>query len=417
MIISELLKSKDGFKIDSTDKINLDDNEDEFIHNKDNSNLHGSSWVYINNDQTKNNNDEYRMDVRNPLFSNAEYEPLWELHILKKHFHPTVQLFTQKLLNSETFEYDGDPIEDFSLKHFLDRFSFKNPKKIDELKRKSIPNKVFSRFRQLNHAQLNVNSEEYLNRKEDEVPVDELFIFKYLQQKKAIRKSSDGDSDDSDIESVTSLEFEDLLNNYEKYVGEDDVDFAKDFNTNPKSKPNSKSDNFIDDDENADFDEEFDDEEDDDLNMNDFDDDLSDEQEIVDDDSMESDDDIDNDEGDIDDDDEEEEEEYNFEKEPDFKIKKPRNAAPFSGKKGFSSITNDIFASAEQFDHLLEQNETDSDLEMDDDNRNCSKKRTGTNKSKQKRRLRERKPIKKNWKNKGKQQQQRMVKRRQKKTK
>lgn len=78
---------------------------------------------------------------RSPEFSRAELSPPWELTVLSRHYHPTVALFAETLLYqdatdpntlSETNEirYPSDPLQDFTLAHFLDKFVFKNPKQI-----------------------------------------------------------------------------------------------------------------------------------------------------------------------------------------------------------------------------------------------------------------------------------------------
>nr|XP_027195187.1 CCAAT/enhancer-binding protein zeta-like [Dermatophagoides pteronyssinus] len=389
ILIGALMKTKDGFKIDiipiqmdtKIDENFNDDDDDDKDRKKSNGQI--KSWVYVdlkkNNENQNDNEDDgkYRFDCRNPLYANADQEPCWELFALRNHFHPTVQMFVQKIINNESFEYDGDPLEDFSLKHFLDRFSFKNPKRIennDQDGQTKNLGKIFSRIPKTttSTSTMNINSKDYINQNEEQIPIDERFIYKFLQQRKSnkMEKSKNGDDnddDESDIESVTSLEFNDLLDNYEQYVGDDSIDFAKDLQTSTKKKSTKKQTKSNDgDDDEADFDEEFDDE---DFDMEDFEDD-------------------DDDDGSIhsnsNDDEEfptndEDEDEQNFEPEIIRKAmgkNRARNAAPFKGKHGFSSITNDIFASAEQFDHLLDQNDADSDYEMnmaDDDNNDVPK--------------------------------------------
>jgi len=71
----------------------------------------------------------YKPHQRNPLFSGAENSCLWELDRLSKHYHPSVCLFARTLMKAEDIEYKGDPLQDFTLMRFLDRFVYKNPKK------------------------------------------------------------------------------------------------------------------------------------------------------------------------------------------------------------------------------------------------------------------------------------------------
>ncbi len=51
--------------------------------------------------------------------------PLWDVCLLSHHFHPSVAKFAASLGG---IEYSGDPLRDFALAPFLDKFSYKNPK-------------------------------------------------------------------------------------------------------------------------------------------------------------------------------------------------------------------------------------------------------------------------------------------------
>ena len=66
---------------------------------------------------------------RDPLYARAGNSCIWELSILMKHTHPTVAKFSKQLLNLKWIKYDSDPLMDFSLMSFLDRFSYKTPTK------------------------------------------------------------------------------------------------------------------------------------------------------------------------------------------------------------------------------------------------------------------------------------------------
>ena len=45
------------------------------------------------------------------------------------HFHPSVANFAGCILDGSGVKYSGDPIQDFTIMRFLDRFVFRNPKK------------------------------------------------------------------------------------------------------------------------------------------------------------------------------------------------------------------------------------------------------------------------------------------------
>ena len=81
--------------------------------------------------------DKYDGLARNPLYCSADRGVETELSTLASHYHPSVVVFAQHILNSEPIVYSGDPMSDFSLQKFLDRFVFRNPKKITKTGMKS----------------------------------------------------------------------------------------------------------------------------------------------------------------------------------------------------------------------------------------------------------------------------------------
>ena len=56
---------------------------------------------------------------------------LWEVSLLAHHFHPSVAKFTAN--SNGGIVYAGDPLKDFALAPFLDKFAFRNPKSLDKL--------------------------------------------------------------------------------------------------------------------------------------------------------------------------------------------------------------------------------------------------------------------------------------------
>ena len=69
---------------------------------------------------------------RNPLYCGADQAVVFELNSLVNHFHPSVSLFARRLLKGEEdVGYNGDPLVDFTLARFLERFVYKNPKKVN----------------------------------------------------------------------------------------------------------------------------------------------------------------------------------------------------------------------------------------------------------------------------------------------
>lgn len=69
------------------------------------------------------------LNKRDPKYTNDN--SLVELTILLNHYHPTVQKWTKQIIESyksDPIDYEGDPLLDFSLANFLNKFITKNPK-------------------------------------------------------------------------------------------------------------------------------------------------------------------------------------------------------------------------------------------------------------------------------------------------
>jgi ribosome biogenesis protein MAK21 len=72
-----------------------------------------------------NGTNEYDPRKRDPRFSNAKEEELWELNLLCAHSHPSVSALARMVIDSpEDVSYEGNPIKDFSIMAFLDRFVY-----------------------------------------------------------------------------------------------------------------------------------------------------------------------------------------------------------------------------------------------------------------------------------------------------
>ncbi|KAJ3163027.1 hypothetical protein HDU86_002196 [Geranomyces michiganensis] len=73
---------------------------------------------------------------RDPLYCHADSSCLWELSQFASHFHPTVSLYAHTLLSGQSIlpppnTKNYDPLQNHTLQRFLDRFVFKNPKKVE----------------------------------------------------------------------------------------------------------------------------------------------------------------------------------------------------------------------------------------------------------------------------------------------
>lgn len=66
---------------------------------------------------------------REPRFAGAERSSLWEATTLCAHYHPSVAMFARSVCKDiKAAETTGDPLKDFSLIAFLDRFCYKKAK-------------------------------------------------------------------------------------------------------------------------------------------------------------------------------------------------------------------------------------------------------------------------------------------------
>ncbi|CAG9857672.1 unnamed protein product [Phyllotreta striolata] len=298
-----------------------------------------SSWYHCRNGPGGDKTHKYNPLARNPLYGGGEFSAYIELNYLKNHFHPTVSLFATNLLNNEPVTYNGDPLNDFTLIRFLERFVFKNPKKTAATPGRDLMFSKRKLYRPKGVKSLPVKSESYSRENPRNIPVDELFVHTYLQGK--YREGGSRDDDDSDLESVRSDEFEEML---DKMAGAktneepDELDYLNEIGSSlkeNKKKTRSKEETADDDDDGDDDEdenlsddffsdnEEFSGEDDDELEMNDDDKDLLDDLSEDDAESIEFSD----------------EEESN------------------RGKKGKNKKSNDImsnFASVEEFATLLE---------------------------------------------------------------
>merc|ERR1712106_424801 len=215
------------FEEDSDDEHYEDVKEESDAEMESESKTVTSGWTFKATAGNHEAKTSYDPCGRNPLYSGAEKSALWELECLEKHFHPSAALFAKNLLDNEPIKYTGDPLSDFTLARFLDRFVFRNPKKNPE---KNKPTTVLGKrniYRPSGIKAVAPDSKDFRNRDAENVPEDEFFMYKYFTEKLE-RK---GENDDDDKASVTSEEFNDFLDTMggrskDFEFDDEDVDFA-----------------------------------------------------------------------------------------------------------------------------------------------------------------------------------------------
>lgn len=116
----------------------------------------------------------FNVEKREPMYAvPTDCTPvLWEAALLRQHFHPSVKAFANSWLSppNHTVKFDGDPITEFSISAFLNRFSYKNPK----------TRNMEKVHRPLPKAEDPVNSEMFVGADADSVSPDKAFFHKYF---------------------------------------------------------------------------------------------------------------------------------------------------------------------------------------------------------------------------------------------
>ena len=99
---------------------------------------------------------------------------LWEDQLLQHHVHPSVSKFAKTLGD---IQYQGDPLKDFCLAPFLDKFAYKNPKKTSVKKMESFA----ERHSEGQKQPLPVNDPAFLNQRS--VGADDLFFTQFFKER------------------------------------------------------------------------------------------------------------------------------------------------------------------------------------------------------------------------------------------
>ncbi|ALC44861.1 CG7839, partial [Drosophila busckii] len=330
---------------------------------------------------------------RVPAFAGAGYALRNELLLLRQHYHPTVQVFAEHIVLEKRIDYYGDPLRDFGLPHFLERFAFKNPKKLDNQQSAegaaSLPHKRYTAFGARGKP---VKSLTKVNCTEDE-----MFIFNYLEQKRkqvelfeqskkqpkveaelpeeaADDDLKEGEVDDDEFEAYLDGYFGKKLKAGDDAEDEDDINYLEELGgelqAEKQKKKQKKSKDADDDDDMEDMDQDWDDDaEDAELSDAEADEQSDDETGSIDLEKIENDDDDDDDDdegsismGDDSDDSEapESPDDMSDDDEDAPKVKKSRKEGVldernFAKKLKHSNDMSSLFAAADDFSQLLEE--------------------------------------------------------------
>lgn len=215
--------------------------------------VESASWVHFDNLKGGKRLNTYDPFSRNPLYCGAENTSLWELKKLSEHFHPSVALFAKTILQGNYIEYSGDPLQDFTLMRFLDRFVYRNPK---PHKGKENTNSVVMQPKRKHFMKdirsLAVNSKEFLAKEESQIPVDEVFFYRYYKKVASVKVKQKRNEDEESIEDVDDEEFEEMIDTFEDdncfTSGKDDLDFASNMKKKAKGAKDDSEDEDSEDD-------------------------------------------------------------------------------------------------------------------------------------------------------------------------
>ena len=160
---------------------------------------------------------QYDGRKRDPLYANAEAASLWELSPLLSHYHPTVQVYAKNLLHTQPNTTKPD-LALHTVKHFLDRFVYRNPKQKPTAHGISImqplpgiDSSLVLGIRAHAKTELAVNSEEWWKQQVDRIKPDEIFFHKFFvakeegdvralgKKRKRAVNGEDGEMDEDEI--------------------------------------------------------------------------------------------------------------------------------------------------------------------------------------------------------------------------
>lgn len=167
--------------------------------------------------------DEYDPKKRNPAFANADKTCLWEMVQFQAHYHPTVSVYAELLIDGT--KQPKPDVTLFTLSHFLDRFVYRNPKK-DVLRGRSLMQPLMAARSEVlgntSRSGVPLNTVDWLLKKAEDVRPEDRFFHQYfsLNADKIVRKDKD-EKDESDEEV-----WEALVNESDDEVPFDAADFS-----------------------------------------------------------------------------------------------------------------------------------------------------------------------------------------------
>ncbi|KAG9678327.1 CBF-domain-containing protein, partial [Aureobasidium melanogenum] len=182
----------------------------------------------------------YDARKRNPEHSNADRSALWEVLPLLSHFHPSVAIFAEALVNQTTLPPKPDPTK-HTLMHFLDRFVYRNAKtkgatttrgvSIMQPMSGSNAADVLIKDRADATHRIPLNSDAFWKKKVEDVAADEVFFHDYFTKinnakptKKDKKKQKDAADSDAESDADEDEIWKALVESRPEIEGDDDDD-------------------------------------------------------------------------------------------------------------------------------------------------------------------------------------------------
>ena len=205
-LVSELKKTKPTLLNNSISCFDDDDDQEKSKTN---------DQKQEDKDALRKQGNRYDPFYRNPLYANANLDSMWELVMYNDHYHPSVSIFAKRLLDNKNIDYDGDPLNDFTLARFLDRFIHRKPKQVGDEKVKK---------RKMTADDAEEGLYEAFDESKEVVRSDA----EKLAAKQAKVRSKHGKMKMVDGEDVSDSEFDDYLAEHEDEMLDDEDDFSDD---------------------------------------------------------------------------------------------------------------------------------------------------------------------------------------------
>ncbi|TKX23838.1 putative ribosome biogenesis protein NOC1 [Elsinoe australis] len=213
-LISELQTTFPGIRSMIKDpELDPEDEEEHFVDAPENADDLPNGQVN-GVSKSRDSKQSYDPKKRDPEHSNAERSALWDILPLVAHFHPSVSLFAECLVQNKAMPPKPDP-SSHGLMHFLDRFIYRNAKAKQSAPRGtsimqpligSAAADLLIKTSDATGALEPVNTDAFWNKNIKDVPVDQVFFHSYFNQvnkgrttsKKKKAKTADAEGSDDD---------------------------------------------------------------------------------------------------------------------------------------------------------------------------------------------------------------------------